>query len=154
AAQFAEAVPRPTASARVMEVPTVGEQRRRAPARAVVPCALPVLATGAAAWGWLRAPATPPAPPVVRFSLAFQPGFQPLDSRGSTLALSPDGSRIVYVGSDSLGGTWLFSRGLEHLDPALIPGTQNARQPFFSPDGQWIGFWQDGRLRQPSNSGR
>ncbi len=127
AAQFAEALTHSSATG-TLEVATAGEHRPRARGLAIVPWALAVLATGAAAWGWLRAPATPPAPPVVRFSLAFQPGFQPLDSRGSSLALSPDGSRIVYVGSDSLGGTWLFSRGLEHLDPALIPGTRASKE--------------------------
>jgi serine/threonine-protein kinase len=101
----------------------------------------------------LRPAPKPPAAPIVRFSLSFEPGFQAGDGRGSPVALSPDGSRIVYVGSDSLGGTWLFSRGFGHVDPALIPGTQSAAQPFFSPDGQWIGFWQDGRLRKVSLSG-
>src|SRR5437016_3963831 len=75
------------------------------------------------------------------------------DGPGSPIALAPDGSRIVYAGTDSLGTRWLFSRGFARVEPALIPGTAGAGQPFFSPDGQSIGFWQDGRLRKLSLSG-
>src|SRR5256885_1609914 len=152
AAQFAEALTHAPATA-TLEVPTAGEHRPRARALALAPWALALLAAGTAAWGWLRPAPKPLAAPIVRFSLTFEPGFQASDARGSPVALSPDGSRIVYVGSDSLGGRWLFSRGFEHVDPALIPGTQGAAQPFFSPDGQWIGFWQEGRLRKVSISG-
>src|SRR3989449_1818469 len=119
----------------------------------MLPWALAVLATGAAAWAWLRPAPRPPAVPVVRFSLSFENGFQPTDFRGSPIALAPDGSRIVYAGTDSLGTRWLFSRGFARVEPALIPGTAGAGQPFFSPDGQSIGFWQDGRLRRVSLSG-
>ncbi len=153
AAQFAEALMHPAAASVALELPVAGERPLRAPSVAVVPWALAVLATGAAAWGWLRPAPNLPVAPVVRFALGFEPGFQPVDFRGSPVALSPDGSRIIYVGSDSLGGRWLFSRGFERLDPARIPGTQGAAQPFFSPDGQWIGFWQEGRLRKLSLSG-
>src|SRR5213593_4530187 len=152
AAQFAEALTHAPATA-TLEVSTTGEHRPRARGLAVLPWAVAVLAAGTALWGWLRPAPKPLTTPVVRFSLTFEPGFQASDFRGSPIALSPDGSRIVYVGSDSLGGRWLFSRGLEHVDPALIPGTQGAAQPFFSPDGRWIGFWQDGRLRKLSISG-
>jgi serine/threonine-protein kinase len=120
---------------------------------AATPWALAALAAGAAAWGWFRAAPKPPVAPVVRFTLAFEPGFQVLDFRGSSVALSPDGSRLIYVGTDSLGARWLFSRGFERLDPVRIPGTQAAAEPFFSPDGQWIGFLQDSWLRKVSLSG-
>src|SRR5439155_285794 len=115
--------------------------------------ALAVLASGAAAWAWLRPAPRPPAVPVVRFSLSFENGFQPTDFRGSPIALAPDGSRIVYAGTDSLGTRWLFSRGFARVEPALIPGTAGAGQPFFSPYGQSIGFWPDGRLRELFLSG-
>ena len=152
AAQFAEALTHSSATG-TLEVATAGEHRPRARGVAIVPWALAVLATGAAAWAWLRPAPRPPAVPVVRFSLSFENGFQPTDFRGSPIALAPDGSRIVYAGTDSLGTRWLFSRGFARVEPALIPGTAGAGQPFFSPDGQSIGFWQDGRLRKLSLSG-
>ena len=153
AAEFAEALTSPAAMSVALEIPMVAGHRPRAPRVAVARWALVLIVVGAGVWGWLRPTAKPAAAPVVRFSLVFPPGFQPHDGRGSPVALSPDGSRIVYVGSDSMGGTWLFSRGFERLDPTVVPGTQGAAQPFFSPDGQWIGFWQDGRLRKVSLSG-
>jgi len=56
------------------------------------------------------------------------------------LAITPDGSRVVYVGNR---GTQLFVRALDALAPvAVFTGTP--RGPFVSPDGQWIGF-ADGR---------
>jgi len=55
------------------------------------------------------------------------------------LDIASDGSRIVYVGNN---GTQLFVRALESLDPvAVFSGMP--RGPFISPDGQWIGFWED-----------
>ena len=52
------------------------------------------------------------------------------------LAISPDGSHIVYIGDN---GTQLFVRALDALEPvAIYKGT--ARGPFVSPDGQWVGF--------------
>src|SRR5207249_10072981 len=82
-----------------LEVATAGEHRTRARGVAIVPWALAVLASGAAAWAWLRPAPRPPAVPVVRFSLSFENGFQPTDFRGSPIALAPDGPRIVYAGT-------------------------------------------------------
>src|SRR5437879_2268954 len=141
AAQFAEALTHAPATA-TLEVPTAGEHGPRARGVAIVPWALAVLATGAAAWAWLRPAPRPPAVPVVRFSLSFENGFQPTDFRGSPIALAPDGSRIVYAGTDSLGTRWLFSRGFARVEPALIPGTAGAGRPVSPPARQSIGVWR------------
>ena len=50
--------------------------------------------------------------------------------------ISPDGSRVVYVGNN---GTQLFVRALDALEPVAI-ATGQIREPFVSPDGQWVGF--------------
>jgi len=53
------------------------------------------------------------------------------------LAVSPDGRYLVY---GAKGG--LYLRRLDELDAHVIPGTEgNPEQPFFSPDGKWIGYW-------------
>ena len=65
---------------------------------------------------------------------------------GPTLALSPNGRTLVYVGV-TRGGTQLFARRLDRVDAQPIDDTEGARQPFFSPDGEWIGFEQNGALR-------
>ena len=63
------------------------------------------------------------------------------------LAISRDGSRIAYVGWRD-GGRKLFLRNLVDAAPILLAGTEGARMPFFSPDGQWIGFFTNSRLKK------
>ncbi len=63
---------------------------------------------------------------------------------GLELALSPDGSRIVYVGVAPTGGTQLWQRALDNLEPSLVPGTEGATHPVLSPDGLWGAFAPEG----------
>ena len=66
------------------------------------------------------------------------------DSRAPALALSPDGLVVAWSGCD--GACRLYVRGMDQLDPQVVPGTDGASAPFFSPDGRWIGFFGNGRL--------
>ena len=70
--------------------------------------------------------------------------------RGRPLvAISPDGSQVVYQANNSL---WL--RPIDQLLATQVPGTEEeARGPFFSADGQSIGFWADNQLKKVSVSG-
>jgi serine/threonine-protein kinase len=64
------------------------------------------------------------------------------------LALSPDGTRVVYAGNN---GTQLFVRALDSLEPVAIAGVGSGvgiRSPFVSPDGQWVGFTSGGNTLQ------
>jgi eukaryotic-like serine/threonine-protein kinase len=63
------------------------------------------------------------------------------------LALSPDGRHVVYV-APSGRGTQLFVRATADPTPRPLAGTDGARDPFFSPDSQWVGFFADGKLRK------
>jgi Tol biopolymer transport system component len=90
----------------------------------------------------------PPAPPVTRFTIQYTGDGRIGDAAGSPVAVSPDGSRIVYVGTDSSRNAWLYSRMLDREDPVRIAGTKGAYNPFFSPDGASLGFTQEGRLRK------
>jgi len=90
---------------------------------------------------------------VTRFPLSFQGSGEIGDAAGSPIAVSPDGARIVYVGRDSAGSFWLYSRVLDRPEPVQIAGTAGAAQPFFSPDGASLGFLQDGRLKKVSLAG-
>ena len=65
------------------------------------------------------------------------------------LALSPDGTRIVYVGN---GATRLFVRTLDALEPVSIASGTGLRGPFVSPDSQWVGFFS-GALKKVSIAG-
>ena len=88
---------------------------------------------------------TPPHP-VTRTVINLPPGQQlaGLD-RGPAVALSPDGTQLVYVASQ--GGTQqLFLRAMDSLESKPIPGTEGAVNLFFSPGGQWVGFFAGGKL--------
>ena len=67
-------------------------------------------------------------------------------------ALSPDGKRVAFV-TDATGTPMLATRLLEEADATILPGTEGARIPFFSPDSQWIGFGQDGQVKKISVQG-
>jgi serine/threonine-protein kinase len=54
------------------------------------------------------------------------------------VAITPDGSRLVYVG---LNGTTLFVRPLDQLEATSLVRGSALRNPFVSPDGQWVGFF-------------
>jgi serine/threonine-protein kinase len=99
--------------------------------------AVAVVSTVAGVWGWLRPVARDVDRPVVEFYLG------PPDSAmvfGERLVLAPDGRRLVAVGiADE--GRMLYQRTLDSPDWRVIPGTQGALSPFFSPDGEWLGFF-------------
>jgi serine/threonine protein kinase len=62
---------------------------------------------------------------------------------GSAVALSPDGTKLAYVARQ--GDTQrLYLREMDRLDATPIPGTDGAINPFFSPDGKWLGFFAGG----------
>lgn len=68
------------------------------------------------------------------------------------VALSPDGSAVVYVGRTPGGALWL--RRLDELAPRRIPGTEGGTSPRFSPDGRAIAFTARGSLlRVPVDGG-
>jgi serine/threonine-protein kinase len=66
----------------------------------------------------------------------------------TTVAISPDGRRIVYRVK-----TGLATRLLDEGQPTLLPGTEGGSDAFFSPDGQWIGFFAGGQLKRISVQG-
>jgi serine/threonine protein kinase len=129
---------------------TVAEPRTRL--RTILPWIAAAVVVGAIIAGvvvWnLR---TPEPRQVTRFSYEL-PKDQQLFG-GSTeraLAISPDGRRFVYATS-----TGLYLRSMDALDSRLITGTARAQNPFFSPDGRWIGYWSsaDNRLKKIAISG-
>ncbi len=74
----------------------------------------------------------------------------PPASSGSSVAISPDGTRLAYVSGTPAR---LFIRRLDQPRATELPGTQGANYPFFSPDGQWVGFSSAGKLNKISVEG-
>ncbi len=88
---------------------------------------------------------------VVRLSLTMPP-TDPLSNDNTPLALSPDGRRIILVVVHA-GATQLAVRDLSSFEIKVIPGTDGAAMPFVSPDGEWVGFFADGKLKKISVNG-
>jgi len=109
----------------------------RAPWRGVALAAIAAtIVLGAfGAWAYSRQPASQ----LLRLGVVLAEREQMLAVATRRLEISRDGRRLVYVGPDS-AGTQLWVRELNALGGRPLPGTRNASAPFFSPDGQNIGF--------------
>ncbi len=69
-----------------------------------------------------------------------------------SFALSPDGRRVAFVaGSDARPQLWI--RPLDSFEAQPLPGTEGAGFPFWSPDGRYIGFFTNGKLKKIEASG-
>jgi serine/threonine-protein kinase len=107
--------------------------------------ALAILLTATLIWLWVH-PA--PAKQVVRNTLVFDSAeamIQPIGYFWGRLALSPDGSRLAYVGGPH---AQILMRQRNQLHATAIPGSEGAESPFFSPDGQQVGFITGGNKLQ------
>jgi len=101
-----------------------------------------------------RSPKTPPAG-LIQLTLDLSPEPVPPGILGYALALSPDGARVAYVARDADGRQRLFTRRLSESQSAPLADTENAWSPFFSPDGEWIGYFADRKLKKvPFQGGR
>ena len=68
-----------------------------------------------------------------------------LSSQGANVILSPDGGTVVFVSGEDQA---LYVKHSDRLEAARLSGTEGAKNPFFSPDGQWIGFFTDDALKK------
>ena len=93
--------------------------------------------TGIALWSLFR-PAPDSLNPVTRFALTPRAGQQGVYSE---VQLSPDGSAIVFDDTRN-GQSQIFVRYFNQFDAQPVTGTEGGKRPFFSPDGQWIAFFQ------------
>jgi eukaryotic-like serine/threonine-protein kinase len=113
---------------------------------------LAVVVTGLAVW-ILKLSPTPPPKPVLRFTITLPPGQQLAGLEfGLPVALSPDGTHLAYAASQG-GARQLYLRAMDSQEARPISGTEDGYDPFFSPDGQWLGFFAGGKLKKASVSG-
>jgi serine/threonine-protein kinase len=88
----------------------------------------------------------------VSLSLSFPTDAAPFTDQTNPLALSPDGRTLVYVGARN-DRQQLFLRPFDRDEIRPIPGTDGAEFPFFSPDGLWVGFFAETKLKKVSLAG-
>ena len=124
-----------------VEVP----ERRRGPLTWAASALVLGILVGVIATRWLTPRASPSAVPVVRFDIPV-----PGSDNGhlpSIFAMTPDGSQLVFV--RTVGGVQqLFRRAMGEQELVAIRGTEGGTEPFLSPDGEWVGFHADGKLKK------
>ena len=146
AAEFAEALTdtryasRSTVAMAAAAGPTAASWKRRFSVAAGVA----VVATILAAWGLERARSQADQPTAWQY-VSLGDSITPT-LNAPALALSPDGATLVVKDNKQNGLLWAKRNGA--LEPSPIPGTERATNPAFSPDGEWVVFVADQRLKK------
>ena len=124
-------------------------QRRGIPVIPVAIVALVAAAIGAATGFVLR---KPEAPPMFQATLTF-PDEMRLDEDNASVAVSPDGRVVVVAASAKDHPQQLWVRPFESEVATPITGTNGATYPFWSPDGRFVGFFSDHKLKRVPATG-
>jgi eukaryotic-like serine/threonine-protein kinase len=85
--------------------------------------------------------------PLMRLDIELPPSASMAIEDQTALALSLDGTRLVYV-ARTAAGTQLYSRLIDRPNATPIEGTAGGSMPFLSPDGGWVAFFADGKLKK------
>jgi len=110
--------------------------------------ALAVVLAGVAAWSFLQ-PSPKAEPSITRVEMSL-----PYDQElGGFVAISPEGDRVAYVARAGDGTRRLYLRSLDEFDTRAVAGTEGATDVFFSPDGEWVGFFAEGKLQRVAVGG-
>jgi len=155
--EIENAIADPTSSSLNLASAALAEGKRR-PITLLTVALMLIVAGAAGMVGRLLRPATP-APRVARLTMTIPEDLK-LWSRPN-LVFSRDGRRLAFgAKSTNSGGqsaadrsSRLFVRDLDQSEPKALAGTEGAGQPAFSPDGEWIAFVQEGKLRKQSIHG-
>jgi serine/threonine protein kinase len=91
----------------------------------------------------------PPAPQTLRFEVPSPSSVQSEDSP----RISPDGRTLAYNATDSTGASRVWVRPLSALTAQVLPGTEGATRPFWSPDSRFLAFMAGGKLKKISITG-
>ncbi len=132
---------------------TVPRWRRAAPWAAAA--VLAVLLGASLLGGTRSGTPAPPRSPVhlsARLPLDVRLDLETNTTEHQILAISPDGSRLAFVGV-SANVKRLYLRRLDQLEVTPLAGTEDANSPFFSPDGLWIAFFARGKLKKVAVEG-
>ncbi len=91
-------------------------------------------------------------PGIIRFSVVLPPQQTLSVDSTQAVALSPDGKRLAYVAAER-GVAHLYVRRLDQFDATEIPDSEGPTFPFFSPNGDWVAFFSQGKLKKAPAGG-
>ncbi len=109
------------------------------------------VAAGFVVWNLKQEPSPAPGP-VMRFGIALPRSEQLAGTDFPSVALSPRGAHIAYIATRG-SVSQLFLRSMNSTEAQPVEGAEQALCPFFSPDGQWVGFFMGGKLMKVSVNG-
>jgi hypothetical protein len=126
----------------VQDVAVVMREAPASPRRMFIPVAIAAILSGLAVGAAMRFTGeAPPAPAIVRLSMTPTPD-QPigLEANHTDIAISPDGSRFVYL-SENTQGRWFTMRSIDRAEGLVLNKLgEHPRGAFISHDGRWIGY--------------
>lgn len=111
-----------------------------------------LLGLGALGLGWALLLRSAPAKQVIRFSLNAPEGVAVQEPFWSHPAISPDGRWVAFIAYKG-GTSGLWIRALDSITPQLLPGTEGALAPFWSPDSRMVAFFSEVKLKKIAPSG-
>jgi eukaryotic-like serine/threonine-protein kinase len=109
-----------------------------------------------AAGFFLRPSAGPTNRAVSRFEIPLPANHVLFHNYRRGVEISPDGQRVAFISRIPVNGTGprkIYVKSLDQWDAVALPGTEDARGLFFSPDGQWIGFQQGQQIKKVALAG-
>ncbi|HEV8446573.1 MAG TPA: protein kinase [Gemmatimonadaceae bacterium] len=150
---FSDALVDPSFTADVTVVAPDGARGRAAVSRIafIATAAVAIVALAGLLWS-LRRTHTTPEEPVVRVLVDLPPGDRMYPAAGgSTVAIAPQGDRVVFVAQGPSGAHMMIRRTSEFTARDLTSAVVS--QPVFSPDGRWVAFVDGNRLAKVSVDG-
>ena len=89
----------------------------------------------------------------VRLSFTPPPELAFNDTQSDAAVISPDGQKIAFTATSADGKSMLYVRNLDSSEIKLLPGSENALEPFWSPDSRSVAFGSNGKLKRSDLSG-
>jgi len=113
---------------------------------------LALIAAGALLFAYLNRTTSTTAA-AVRLSFSPPPNLSFNDDHPDAAVISPDGQKITFSATSADGKRMLYVRNIDSAEATLVPGSENAIEPFWSPDSRSIAYGSNGKLKRSDLTG-